>query len=168
MGCRAGNSLYVAPAPLSGGSSKMASKVRNRVRNVRYAKSPETFAHDNDSGSICVARESSYPGLCQRCTLTYGCYGRALQPRVPHRLCTQGHVGDAEWCARCLSYRIAETPRCTVNSLWSILHFNDTPHGRTVDRFSRDGGSTLGTQAAQNSLDPQTTAPDGRWRLEAM
>src|SRR5262249_3688247 len=34
MGCRAGNSLYVAPAPLSGGSSKMASKVRNRVRNV--------------------------------------------------------------------------------------------------------------------------------------
>src|SRR3989442_211792 len=36
MGYRACNSLYVAPAPLSaGGSSKMASKVRNRVRNVR-------------------------------------------------------------------------------------------------------------------------------------
>ena len=137
-------------------------------RSPPYAKSPETFAHDNDSGSICVAREISYPGLCQRCTLTYGCYGRALQPRVPHRLCTQGHVGDAEWCARCLSYRIAETPRCTANSLWSILHFNDTPHGRTVDRCSRDGGSTLGPQAAQNSLNPQTTAPDGRWRLEAM
>ena len=35
MGYRACNSLYVAPAPLSaGGSSKMASKVRNRVRNV--------------------------------------------------------------------------------------------------------------------------------------
>src|SRR5213594_3518151 len=37
MGYRACNSLYVAPAPLSaGGSSKMASKVRNRVRNVRH------------------------------------------------------------------------------------------------------------------------------------
>ena len=37
MGYRACNSLYVAPAPLSaGGSSKMASKVRNRVRNVSY------------------------------------------------------------------------------------------------------------------------------------
>src|SRR5712691_1879465 len=36
MGYRACKSLYVAPAPLSaGGSSKMASKVRNRVRNVR-------------------------------------------------------------------------------------------------------------------------------------
>ena len=36
MGYRACNSLYGAPAPLSaGGSSKMASKVRNRVRNVR-------------------------------------------------------------------------------------------------------------------------------------
>ena len=35
MGYRACKSLYVAPAPLSaGGSSKMASKVRNRVRNV--------------------------------------------------------------------------------------------------------------------------------------
>src|SRR2546421_10537494 len=35
MGYRACNRLYVAPAPLSaGGSSKMASKVRNRVRNV--------------------------------------------------------------------------------------------------------------------------------------
>src|SRR4029453_7859883 len=37
MGYRACNSLYVAPAPLSaGGSSKMASKVRNRMRNVRH------------------------------------------------------------------------------------------------------------------------------------
>ena len=37
MGYRACNSLYVAPAPLSaGGSSKMASKVRNRVRNVSW------------------------------------------------------------------------------------------------------------------------------------
>jgi len=35
MGYRAGNGLYIAPAPLSGGSAKMASKVRNRVRNVR-------------------------------------------------------------------------------------------------------------------------------------
>src|SRR5262245_52149112 len=34
MSYRAGNGLYIAPAPLSGGSSKMASKVRNRVRNV--------------------------------------------------------------------------------------------------------------------------------------
>ena len=35
MGYRACNSLYGAPAPLSaGGSSKMASAVRKRVRNV--------------------------------------------------------------------------------------------------------------------------------------
>ena len=39
MGYRACKSLYVAPAPLSaGGASKMASKVRNRVRNVSYKK----------------------------------------------------------------------------------------------------------------------------------
>ncbi len=48
MGYRACNSLYVAPAPLSaGGSSKMASKVRNRVRNVSlwclYDCLPEGF-----------------------------------------------------------------------------------------------------------------------------
>ena len=37
MGYRACNRLYVAPAPLSaGGSAKMASKVRNRVRNVSW------------------------------------------------------------------------------------------------------------------------------------
>src|SRR2546428_341866 len=57
MGYRACNSLYVAPAPLSaGGSSKMASKVRNRVRNVRVVGWRAGAEH----GTVWILR-CSYP-----------------------------------------------------------------------------------------------------------
>src|SRR2546430_6735889 len=65
MGYRACNSLYVAPAPLSaGGSSKMASKVRNRVRNVRcnalahtlFAALGPTFKGSGCTDRFCTLR----------------------------------------------------------------------------------------------------------------
>src|SRR2546430_7501894 len=65
MGYRACNSLYVAPAPLSaGGSSKMASKVRNRVRNVRcnalahtlFAALGPTFKGSDCTDRFCTLR----------------------------------------------------------------------------------------------------------------
>ena len=56
-------------------------------------------------------------------------------------------MGDAELCEMGLSVRTADTPRYTVTSPRSILHFNDTTHGRAVERPSRDGGSTPWPQA---------------------
>ena len=92
MGYRACNSLYVAPAPLSaGGASKMASKVRNRVRNVRYDASMTQPL--GARGCVSTGRNHLVPG-------SPSALGRT--PRAQRRSCPRA-TGSASCSIPCLS-----------------------------------------------------------------